>query len=121
MFERDYTPQSFVSQLFEVAPAIATLLKSYTARIRASVSSHDGVNGYGWGLTFHVFIEVHGERCKNCFEDSYSPPRFDCRWHRFERLWISVADGEGKDLAAALARLDDPVNLWMQKAERRAA
>lgn len=121
MFEREYTPEAFYSQLSETAPAVGQLLKTHTSRVVASISSHDAVNGYGTGTSFFLSVEVFSKRCQNCFEDGFSAPRFDCRWHKFEPTWIHVADAQAKTMHEAAKQLNGRVANWLAKAERRAA
>lgn len=119
MTDQDISPTVFFIQLSEVAPAVNSLLNGYTARIRSSVTSHDAVNGYGIGFTFHVFIEVLAKRCDFCQEDDFSEPHFDCRWHKFEPTWVLIADHEGRDTANALQSVNMLVDGWLKRRESK--
>jgi hypothetical protein len=117
MAAAQYRPEIFFVQLSDVAPAIATLLKTYTSRIRAHVSTGDVVNTYGISIVFQVFIEVLTDRCKGCGETQFSAPNFgDCRNHRFTKEWQEIASGEAKEgTEAALSRADKRVAEWLRQ------
>lgn len=48
-------------QIKTLAPTVHALVNSRQARIAAAVTSHDVVNGYGRGFTFHLKIEILSE------------------------------------------------------------
>lgn len=115
MTAQDTNPSVFFVQLSDVAPAISNLLKTHTARIRASVTTHDVVNGYGIGFTYHAFIEILIHKCQRCGEHEYSTPHFDCTGHRYQVEWLEVASAEGRDFQDALRNAEAVI------AERKAA
>lgn len=107
----------FFTQLSDVAPAISKLLKTYTSRIRANVTTGDALNTYGVSIVFQVFIEVLMDRCKGCGETQFSAPNFgDCRNHRFAKVWQEIASGEAKEGSeGALKRADAHVIKWLKQ------
>lgn len=115
MTGQNTNPSLFFVQLADVAPAISNLLKTYTARLRASVTSHDVEGGYGFAITYHVFAEIFIRKCKNCGEHEYSRPHFDCKGHRYESAWIEIASDEGKDIVEALRFANTRVAAWLMK------
>lgn len=102
------TPEhkTFLAQVQAIAPMIFRQLNAQTARITASVQSHDVVNGYGRGFTFHLKFEILIEQCLTCCETQFSQPSFDCRWHRFESRFMQIADAEAPTLERALRKLE---------------
>ena len=115
------TPEnkSFLAQVQAIAPTIYRQLTAQAARITASVQSHDVVNGYGRGFTFHLKFEILIEQCLTCYETQFSQPSFDCRWHRFESRFMQTADAEAPTLETALRKLESVVAFRGQ--ERMAA
>lgn len=107
----------FFLQLFDVAPAINQLLKTYPSRIRGHVTTGDAINGYGVSVIFQVFIDVLMDRCKGCGETQFSAPNSgDCRNHRFIKVWQEIASGEAKEgTQEALNRADKRVVEWLKK------
>jgi hypothetical protein len=106
----------FFLQLFDVAPAINQLFKTYPSRIRAHVSTGDAINTYGVSIVFQVFIDVLMDRCKSCGETQFSAPNFDyCRGHRFKTEWQEIASGEGVGTQEALNRADKHVAEWLER------
>ena len=95
-----------LEEITKSAPSIAALLNSKTARLTASMQSHDVTGGYGRGFTFHVKLEVLVEQCLFCFETSTSKPSFDCRWHRFESRFMQIADAEAPTFENAIRKLE---------------
>lgn len=96
----------FLHQVQNLAPNIFHLLNSKVARITAAIASHDVVNGYGRGFTFHLKLELLIEQCLSCCETQFSQPTFDCRWHRFEKRFMQVADAEAPTLEKALMKIE---------------
>lgn len=107
----------FFTQLSDVAPAISKLLKTYTSRVHAQVSTGDVINTYGVSIAFQVFIEVLTSRCKGCGETQFTPPNFgDCPNHRFVKEWREIASGEAKEGSQeALKRANVRVEKWLGK------
>jgi hypothetical protein len=105
----------FFLQLFDVAPAINQLFKTYPSRIRAHVTTGDAVNGYGVSIVFQVFIEVLMGRCDRCGETQFTPPNDpNCRWHKFKTEWREIASGEGPGTQEALNRANNRVTEWLK-------
>lgn len=119
MPEQNHT--TIMAQLASTAPNVHELLRTRPARIRASVTSGDVINGYGFSLSMTLTVEVLTERCDNCGETQFTAPVFDCRRHRFSREWQHIADVSAPSLVEALAALNVAVYEWTQKVERRAA
>ena len=117
MAENSIPQFSFLGQVAELAPTISNLLNSKTGRITAAVSSHDVTGGYGRGFTFYLKLELLVEQCLTCFETQFSAPTFDCRWHRFEKRFMQIADAEAPTLEKALRKLEAALAIR----ERRAA
>lgn len=117
MTDQSNTSLDFLSQVQLLAPSIHQLITSKAARITAAITSHDVTGGYGRGFTFHLKLELLIEQCLTCFETATSAPRFDCRWHRFEKRFMQIADAEAPTLEKALRKLE--VVSGME--ERRAA
>jgi hypothetical protein len=114
MAATQYRPEIFFVQLSDVAPVITTLLKTYTSRIRAHVSTGDVINTYGVSIIYQVFIEVLTDRCKGCGETQFTAPNFgDCRNHRFAQEWQEIASGEAESTQEALLRADGHVAEWL--------
>lgn len=111
MADQINTAIPFLEQVAELAPTISTLLNSKTAKLTAAVSSHDAVNGYGRGFTFHLKLELLVEQCLTCFETQFSQPTFDCRWHRFEKRYMQIADAEAPTLEKALRKLETAIQI----------
>lgn len=111
------TSPDFLSQVSALAPTVAQLINSKTGRITAAVTSHDVTGGYGRGFTFYLKLELLVEQCLSCFETQFSQPTFDCRWHRFEKRFMQVADAEAPTLEKALRKLE----MALAIRERRAA
>lgn len=106
----------FFLQLFDVAPAINQLLKTYPSRIRAHVSTGDAIDTYGVSIIFQVFVEVLMGRCDRCGETQFTPPNDpDCRWHKFKTEWREIASGEGAGTQEALNRADKRVAEWLER------
>jgi len=118
MTDATNTSPDFLAQVAELAPSIHNLITSKHARLRAAVTSHDVTLGYGRGFTFHLWLDVLVEQCLTCFETAASAPRFDCRWHRFEKRFMQIADAEAPTLEKALRKLDAASGL---EEKRRAA
>lgn len=100
------TSPDLFAQVQQIAPTVAALLATRTARLTASMTSHDVTGGYGRGFTFHLKLEVLVEQCLTCFETQWSAPTFDCRWHRFEKRFMQIADAEAPTLENALRKLE---------------
>jgi hypothetical protein len=116
MAEPNSMPDFTIVQLAEVAPNVSTILKTYSARIRADISTGDVVNTYGFSITFKVFIEVLTDTCERCGETTFGPPVFDCVGHKFKKHWREVADGESKDgLAVAIANTERKATEWLKR------
>src|SRR5262245_1827773 len=109
MGQPDSKPQLFLTQLSEIAPKLASLLKIHKLRLQFSITSHDVVNGYGATLTYHAFLECYVERCRYCGESQFSKPVLDCKYHRFARRWEVIADAEGLDLEETMRIIDSKI------------
>jgi hypothetical protein len=108
-------PGIFFTQLSEVAPAVALLLRTYASRVRVHVSTGDALDSYGVSIVFQVFIDVLTHHCKGCGETQFTPPNFgDCPNHRFTKEWIEIASGEAKEgTRDALLRANSHVAEWI--------
>jgi hypothetical protein len=98
-------------QIKVLAPTVHALVNSRQARITAAVTSHDVVNGYGRGFTFHLKIEILIEQCVTCSETQYTKPQFDCPSHRFERRFMQIADSEAPTLERAWVKLESAMTI----------
>jgi hypothetical protein len=99
------TQPSFLEQVQQLAPSIFQFITAKHARITAAVTSHDVTMGYGRGFTFHLKLELLVEQCLTCFETPFTQS-LDCRWHRFEKRFMQVADAEAPTLEKALVKLE---------------
>src|SRR5262245_38945205 len=115
MAEPNTNPQVFFTQLSDIAPSLALLLRTYKSRISASISTHDVINGYGVTFIFQVKVDVLTDTCRRCGETQFSAPMPECKQHKFESAWQWIADGEGKDTTEALARADVHAAKWLKK------
>ena len=106
MTARQNSQSTFLEQVATLAPNIFHLLTSKTARITAAVASHDVTGGYGRGFTFHLKLELLIEQCLTCCETQFSQPSLNCRWHRFEKRFMQIADAEAPTLERALAKIE---------------
>ncbi len=111
MADKSNTAHSFLEQVAELAPTISNLLNSKSGRITAAVTSHDVTGGYGRGFTFHLKLELLVEQCLSCFETQFSQPTLDCRWHRFEKRFMQIADAEAPTLEKALRKLETAIQI----------
>lgn len=111
----------FFLQLPQIAPAIAEFLKTYPSTLKASITSGDVTGSYGVRMTIVIAAEVLIEQCPSCAETQFDAPTFDCRWHRFEKRWMQIADAEGSTTEKAMRNLDRVVALWMAGRETRRA
>lgn len=100
------TDNAFLTQVEQIAPSIHQLITKKHSRLTMSVTSHDVTGGYGSGFTFHLKLEMFIEQCMHCFETATSPPSFDCRWHKFEKRYMQIADAEAPTLEKALRKLN---------------
>lgn len=110
-----------LAQISIIAPNLAELLRSRASRLKATVTSGDAINGYGFTLVMVLRVEVLTDRCQHCGETQFSAPVFDCRQHRFIREWQQIADTAAPSLADALIVLDEKIEQWTERIERRAA
>ncbi len=115
------TGNSFLSQVQTLAPSVYQLLTTSPSRLKASLASGDVLNTYGVSFTVVLTIKVLIEQCPSCAETQFNAPTFDCRWHRFQKRWMKIADAEGRTTENALKSLDRVVNLWLIGRERKAA
>jgi len=111
MSDASNTSLDFLAQVRLLAPTIHNLLTSKSARITAAVTTHDVTGGYGRGFTFHLKLELLIEQCLTCFETQFSKPTFDCRWHRFEKRFMQIADAEAPALDKALVKLESAIQI----------
>lgn len=111
MTENSIPQTSLLEQISKLAPTINQLLTGKTARITATISSHGVTGGYGRGFTFHLKFELLIEQCLNCFETQWSQPTLDCRWHRFEKRFMQIADAEASTLEAGLSKLESALQI----------
>lgn len=100
------TAPDFVAQVQSLAPSIHQLITNKAARLTAALTTHDVTGGYGRGFTFHLKLELLIEQCLTCFETATSRPSFNCRWHRFEKRFMQIADAEAPTLEKALRKLE---------------
>lgn len=119
MLTKPNTADSFLEQVFNLAPSISALINSKHARLTAAVTSHDVTGGYGRGFTFNLKLELLIQQCLTCCETEYSQPSFDCRWHRFETRFMQIADAEAPTLERALLKLERAASY--ERLERMAA
>lgn len=112
-------PLTFLQQVSVIAPSVHRLLQDRTARLTASISSHDVTGGYGRGFTFYLKLEILIEQCLTCCETQFSEPSLDCRWHRFEPRFMQIADAEAPTIEKALKKLDTAATY--RRSERMAA
>lgn len=112
-------PDSFLEQVAKLAPTVRHLLNTKTARITAAIASHDVTGGYGRGFTFHLKLELLVEQCLACAETQWSAPTLNCRWHRFEKRFMQIADAEAPTLERALAKIEALIGFGQEL--RRAA
>lgn len=113
------TESILFAQVRELAPSIHGLLNSRTARLRASLTSHDVTGGYGVGFTYVLFLDLLIEQCRTCGETQLSEPILECKYHRFDTRFMQIADAEAPTLEKALRKLDAVAALRL--GERKAA
>lgn len=89
------TSLDFLSQVSALAPTKVAELISSTARIT---------------------LELLIEQCLTCFETQFSQPTLDCRWHRFEKRFMQVADAEAPTLEKALRKLESAMAIRERQA-----
>lgn len=106
MADNKTTESALILQVANLAPTINNLLNSRTARLRASLTSHDVTSGYGHGFTVHLFLDLMIEQCRTCGETPWSAPVLECKYHRFDREFMQIADTEAPTLERALVKLD---------------
>jgi hypothetical protein len=105
-------------QLSDVAPSLSILLQSYPAKLHFDVISGDALNGYGHSVGFVALAQVQLERCKLCGETQFTAPVFNCRGHRVEQVWFTLADSQGFDLENALEKLEPQIDAWLKEKRR---
>lgn len=102
------------AQVQQIAPSIYNLLTSRTARLRASLTSHDVTGGYGIGFTYTLWLDLMIEQCRMCGETPWSQPVLDCRGHRMETRFMQIADAEGPTLEKAMKKLEALAELRLE-------
>lgn len=66
-------------------------------------------------VVFQVQIDVLTDTCRRCGETQFTAPVFECKGHTFEKSWQMIADGEGKDVQAALLKAEPRTRKWLSK------
>lgn len=111
MTRKANTSLDFLAQVQQLAPSVHSLITSQSARITSAMTTHDAVNGYGHGFTFHLKLEVFLEQCVNCGETPASRPVLECLRHRMERRYMQIADAEAPTLEKALRKLNSVIQI----------
>lgn len=100
------------TELATLAPTVAAILNQYPARITASLTSGDALNGYGHSADYQLSLEMLIHECATCGETQFSRPVFDCANHKFQISWRPIGNMSGSSMVDALRRLDGKVAEW---------
>ena len=102
------------TELATLAPTVAAILNQYPARITASLTSSDAVNGYGHSADYQLSLEMLIHECPACGETQFSRPVFDCANHKFQISWRPIGSMSGSSVTDALRQLDGRAAEWRE-------